>query len=81
MSRLSTFPPFAASRTFWFSAGLCLYFVALVYPLVFWYFHCTSFNSGDEAGYLSALDIAYSRIQSEGFSAWPSRNRSHPGEQ
>ena len=61
------------------TAGLGLYLAALVYPLVFWYFHCTSFNGGDEAGYLSALDFAYSRIQSEGYSALPSFSRGLPG--
>jgi len=53
--------------------------VALVCPLVFWYFHCTTFTNGDEAGYLAALDIAYSRIQSEGFSARDPLSRGIPG--
>jgi hypothetical protein len=63
----------------WFKAGLCLYLAALVYPLVFWYFHCTTFKSGDESGYLSGLDAAYSKIQSEGFSALPSLLRGIEG--
>ncbi len=52
---------------------------ALVYPLGFWYFHCTSFNGGDEAGYLTALDFAYGKIRSEGFSALPSLSCGMPG--